>query len=82
MDLLFSSIPTFPDYPGVSRRQTESTRSPVRVTKAPGQYQRKRIKYIFQTYFGRFLAFFGENILDISSIFMVELAKLYFEELT
>ena len=54
-------MPTLPDYPGASDTDQISN-SPIRVTKSPGRQGKKRIKYIFETYFGRFLAFWGKKI--------------------
>jgi hypothetical protein len=49
----FSSMPTLPDYPGVSRIQTESPGPPYGSPNLPDSKE--------SAYFGRVLAFSGEN---------------------
>ena len=64
------SIPIFLDYLGVS---------PVHITKSPGQYKWKHLRYFFQVYLGRSLHIFGwGQRLVIWYIFAVHLAHLYF----
>lgn len=69
-----SSMPTLPDYPDTDRMSL----SPVRVTNLANKTKKKH-KYIFLTYFGRFFCIFGEICFDISDHVMSE--DLYFEQL-
>ena len=64
-----SLLTTLLYYAVVSKRQTESPKSPVMVTTPPG-YKGKELKYIFHTYFSQFLVF-GQKIWSIWYILLL-----------
>ena len=72
------SLPTLLDYPGVSWIQTKS---PSLIYGSPNLPHNMKESAIFRYILSNFWCL-GENFLDISRIFVVELAELYFEQLS